>query len=182
MSFELSDEVKLFAHYSIIPPETYAKVGEFVCGLPLHMTFASIMTRQPGRTIEVLQDLFQAQATLPHMECEGVIIVESKNKHIRKPIMTHHDTAMRLYTLQRQLIDAVEPLDNTHVMPGTRYNRGRQPHVTIDQVSSCPQLPYEFDVDHLLVTYGTKIGPRHYHNDVLGIVTTDGAESVDWAA
>lgn len=171
----LPPEVKLFAHYSIPRPETYAKIGSYVCGTPLHVTFAGIMTRQPEEVMSVLRSIASEPTKLPHMEYDRLKLTHSRY-HI-KPIVTLHDTAQRLVHLQERVLDAIAPMDYTYITPRTRYIDGRSPHVTIDRIYCEPQLPKAFDVDHILVTSGTKIGAGHWHNRVWDILYLNNADN-----
>lgn len=178
MRRQLPPEVKLFAHYSIPRPETYAKIGGFVCGTPLHVTFAGIMTRQPDEVLALLQSLLAKPIELPHMEYDQMKLAHSYY-HI-KPIVTLHDTALRLTELQDTVLDAIAPLTHTNITARTRYADGRSPHVTIDRIFCEAQMPKAFDIDHLMVTTGIKLGPGHWHNDVLDIIyLNDITQSID---
>lgn len=163
-----SPEVKLFAHYSLPRPETYAKIGGFVCGTPLHVTFAGITTRQPDTVMETLRDILAAPMELPVMQRDRMKL--SYGHHRIKPIAILSDTANRLTELQTQVLDAIAPMSDTRIMARTQYTNGRAPHVTLDQLTYRSELPSSFTVDHIMVTSGTQLGPWHWHNQVWDII------------
>lgn len=169
--------VKLFAHYSFPRPETYAKVGGFVCGTPLHVTFASILTRRPGSVVETLEETLRDPIELPHMKRNGMAVAHSYYR--LKPIILLHDTAARLEDLQRRTLDAIAPLKDTTIASRTCFTNGRTPHVTIDQPTWHSHIPEEFDIDHIMVTSGTKIGPSHWHNFVWDVINLNDSEATD---
>ncbi len=168
MTGRLPPEVKLFAHYSIPRPETYTKIGEYVCGTPLHVTFAGIITRNPITAIERLRSILGEVDDIPHMTTDRIVL---SHGHYRiKPIITLHDTAQKLTALQTQVFDAMAAIQMTRLAGGTQYADGRTPHVTIDRIYCAPVLPKEFDIDHIMVTTGSKIAPGHWHNYVWDVI------------
>lgn len=174
MPRQRTPEVDFFVHYSLQRPETYAHIGRFVCGTPLHLTFTKITTREPDAVLETLRGIMSQQSELPHMQCDELKVAYGKCN--MKPIMTLHDTAQRLAELQTLTSESVTSIPSTRVY-STSFGTGRVPHVTIDQLSAHAQVPASFDIDHLLVTSGTKIEPWHWHNYVWDILRL-GEESV----
>jgi hypothetical protein len=173
----LPESIKLFAHYSLPRPETYAKVGGFVCGTPLHVTFASIITRRPESVMETLHETLREPLELPHMRRDGMTVAHSYYR--LKPIILLHDTAKRLEELQRHTLDAVAPLKDTTIASRTCFTDGRTPHVTIDRLTPHSHVPEEFDIDHIMVTSGTKIEPGHWHNFVWDIINLTDSDTTD---
>lgn len=169
MSQRRPEALDLYAYYGLSRDGIVPKIGSFVCGTPLHVTFAKFQTEKPHIVLETMRDVIASQTERPHMIRDRLALSKSEGRRA-KPIVLLHDVAQKLTAMQDETYRAVDSQHIARIAGWTRLSEYWQPHVSLNLLGVDPYVPQEFDIDHVVVTTGIRQERYHWHSFIWDVI------------
>lgn len=161
------EPTRLFIYHDLRTAARRAKVGEYICRWPPHITIAIINTEHTDHALNVIADL--ASRTAQPRVARGSLI--RCGGYQRKPAIRIDDPHEELQTFQSQLYAELGNLAYTTYEQPYYFGDSYRPHVTIHHLHDEPYpVPQSFSLDEITVVHNRLLNTMHQRGRVIAAI------------